>query len=44
MKKSDVLRDKSKVFALRIINLYNIYVNRKVSMFYQNRCCEVEPV
>ena len=36
-KKENIILDKSKAFALRIIKLYNYYVMKRMNMSFQNR-------
>ena len=43
-KKENVVMNKSKAFALRIIKLYKIYVIKRKNMFYPNRFLEQELV
>lgn len=40
MKQENVIVDKSKAFALRIVNLYKYLNENKRNIFYQNSCSE----
>ena len=42
--KKNPIVDKSKLFAIHIIELYKRLISEKKNLFYQNKCCAAVPV